>query len=231
MVKQSWIIASMSSNNRIFLDILRSLSLLGKSGAIQIRILNIYINVINDHSPPPPPPPPPFIFFFVSDYLSVFYQCFISVWEFSNLLWLNFGMSALSERSFITCQNFQFWQVCSFDGLSVCLSVCLFVCNIHDTGRTVQAINTKLGTYMYLGSGYGCIVFGVYDVIDDVIRSKNRSNFKIAITPSIFELELRSKAQNVGYWTGYLGDIPNFRWHLWRKSSPDLKFSSVLKIS
>ena len=138
----------------------------------------------------------------------------------------------------VTCQNFQFWQVCSSDGLllakifnfgkyvrltvclSVCLSVCLFVCNIHDTGRTVQAINTKLGTYMYLGSGYGCIVFGVYDVIDDVIRSKNRSNFKIAITPSICELELRSKAQNVGYWTGYLGDIPNFRWHLWRKSWP-----------
>ena len=48
---------------------------------------------------------------------------------------------------FVTCQNFQFWQVCSSDGLllakisqkfgkyvrltvclSVCLSVCLFVC-------------------------------------------------------------------------------------------------------
>ena len=28
---------------------------------------------------------------------------------------------------FITCQNLQFWQVCSFDGLSVCLFVCLFV--------------------------------------------------------------------------------------------------------
>ena len=94
---------------------------------------------------------------------------------------------------------------------SVCLSVCLFVCNIHDTGRTVQAINTKLSTYMYLGSGYRCIVFGVDGVIDDVIRSKNRSNFEIAITPSIFELELRSKAQNVGYWTGYPDDISNFR--------------------
>ena len=35
----------------------------------------------------------------------------------------------------------------------VCLFVCLSVCNIHDTGRTVQAMNTKLGTYMYLGSG------------------------------------------------------------------------------
>ena len=55
------------------------------------------------------------------------------------------------------------------------------------------------------------MVFGVDDVIDDVIRFKNRSNFEIAITPSIFELELRSKAQNVGYWVGYLDDIPNFR--------------------
>ena len=55
------------------------------------------------------------------------------------------------------------------------------------------------------------MVFGVDDVIDGVIRFKNRSNFEIAITPSIFELELRSKAQNVGYWIGYLDDIPNFR--------------------
>ena len=81
--------------------------------------------------------------------------------------------------------------------LSVCLFVCLFVCNIHDTGRTVQAINTKLGTYMYLGSGYRCILFGVDDIIDDVIKFKNRSNFEIAITPSIFEIERWSKAQNV----------------------------------
>ena len=51
VVKQSWIIASMSCNNRIFLDMLRSLSLLGKSGAIQVRIFNIYINVINDRPP------------------------------------------------------------------------------------------------------------------------------------------------------------------------------------
>ena len=28
---------------------------------------------------------------------------------------------------FVTCQNFQFWQVCSSDGLSVCLFVCLSV--------------------------------------------------------------------------------------------------------
>ena len=70
--------------------------------------------------------------------------------------------------------------------LSVCQSVCLFVCNIHDTGRTVEAINTKLGTYMYLESGYRYIRFGVDDIIGDVIKFQNRSNFEIAITPSIF---------------------------------------------
>ena len=91
---------------------------------------------------------------------------------------------------FVTCQNFQFWQVCSSDGLCVCLSVC----NVDDTGRTVKVINTKLYTYMYLGSGYMCIVLGVDDVIDDVIRFTNRSNFEIAITPSIFELERRTKS-------------------------------------
>ena len=50
---------------------------------------------------------------------------------------------------FVTCQNFQFWQICSSDGLSVCL----FVGLCYDTGRNVRAIKTKLGTYMYLGSG------------------------------------------------------------------------------
>ena len=35
-----------------------------------------------------------------------------------------------------------------------------------------------------------------HDVTDDVSRSQSGSNFKIAIFPSIFELEHRSKAQN-----------------------------------
>ena len=117
-------------------------------------------------------------------------------------------------RLFITCQNFA--EICKYVRLTVCylpkfsilasmfvwrfvclfvcLSVCLFVCNVNDTGRAVRAINTKLGTYMYLGSGYMCIVLGVDDVIDDVIRFTNRSNFEIAITPSIFELERWTKS-------------------------------------
>ena len=42
-----------------------------------------------------------------------------------------------------------------------------------------------------------------HDVIDDFTRSQNRSNFEIAISPSIFELEHRSKAQNIGKANGY----------------------------
>ena len=113
----------------------------------------------------------------------------------------------------------KFWQVRNLR-LPFHLFVCLFVCNVNDTGRTVQAINTKLGTCMYLGSGYGCIVFGVHDVIDDVIRSKNRSNFEIAITPSIFELECRTKSQKIGNGMAYLGVGLNFRYNFRFKRSP-----------
>ena len=119
--------------------------------------------------------------------------CLQSMIAFS-LLAKIYILASMFVWRFVTCQNFQFWQVCSSDGLFVCLSVCLSVCNVDDTGRTVKAINTKLGTYMYLGSGYMCIVLGVDDVIDDVIRFTNRSNFEIAITPSIFELERRTKS-------------------------------------
>ena len=38
----------------------------------------------------------------------------------------------------------------------------------------------------------------IHDVIDDVTRSRNRSNIEIDISPSIFELQRRSKAKNVG---------------------------------
>ena len=53
----------------------------------------------------------------------------------------------------------------------------------------------------------------IRDVIDDVTRSQSRSNFKIDISPSIIELERRSKAQNVRNANGYLSDIFNFRYN------------------
>ena len=136
---------------------------------------------------------------------------------------------------FITCQNFQFWQLCSFLGLFVRLSVCLFVCYQRNTGHTVWAINTKLDTNMEPVWGMSCILFGVDDVTDDIIRSKRRrSNFEIGITSPIFELERRSKPQNVGHALGFPAIVLNFWWHFRRKTSPNpkiLSFGKFLKYS
>ena len=181
------------------------MSLLGKSGAIQIRIFNIYINVINDHSPPPPPP------FHILFLLLAIYQC-LRVFQLTFVKILACLQSPIA---------FSF----------VCLSVCLSVCNVNDTGRAVRAINTKLGTHMCLGSGYMCILFGVDGIIDDVIRSKYRSKFETAITPSIFELERRTKYQNVGNGMTYLGVGLNFRYNFRFKAHPDLKVAAILKFS
>ena len=46
--------------------------------------------------------------------------------EITKLLY-SFHKDALLQNNFITCQNLQFWQVCSSDGLFVSLSVCLSV--------------------------------------------------------------------------------------------------------
>ena len=53
----------------------------------------------------------------------------------------------------------------------------------------------------------------IHDLIDDVTRSQNRSNFEIDISQPIFELQHRSKAQNVGNAHGYLFGIFNFRYN------------------
>ena len=58
----------------------------------------------------------------------------------------------------------------------------------------------------------------IHDVIDDVTRSQSRSNFEIDISPWIFELEHRSKAQNVGNAHGYLSGIFNFLYNFQQKS-------------
>ena len=39
------------------------------------------------------------------------------------------------------------------------------------------------------------------------------SNFEIAIPPSIFHLERRSKAQNIGNTDGYFAGIVNFQYY------------------
>ena len=94
-------------------------------------------------------------------------------------------------------------------------------CHIfHDNSNTVSDMITKLYVPRYHGHAIMPSDNCDNNVIDDVMRSKSRSNFEIAITSSIFKLERRSKAQNVGESHGYLDSILNFLWHFWRKFSP-----------
>ena len=62
----------------------------------------------------------------------------------------------------------------------------------------------------------------IHDVIDDVTRSQNWSNFEIDISPSILELQRQSKAQNVGNAHGYLSGLFNFRYNLNMKRSSQI---------
>ena len=71
----------------------------------------------------------------------------------------------------------------------------------------------------------------IHDVIDDVTRSQNRSNFEIDISPSLFALQCRSKAQNVRYAHGYLSGIyyPSGITS-GKKVFRELKMAAILKI-
>ena len=80
------------------------------------------------------------------------------------------------------------------------------------------------GTLMGMSS-CSSYVSRTHDVIDDVTRSQSRSNFEIDISPSIFELERRSKAQNAH---SYISGIFNFRYIY--KVCRELKIAVILKI-
>ena len=56
------------------------------------------------------------------------------------------------------------------------------------------------------------------------------SKLEIAISPSIFQLESRSKAQNIGNAPGYFAGTLNF-WHYFgERVCCDLKMTAILKI-
>ena len=67
-------------------------------------------------------------------------------------------------------------------------------------------------------------------VIDDVTRSQSRSNCEIDISPSIFELERRSKAQNVGNVHVYPSGISTSGITSSKKVCRELKIAAILKI-
>ena len=101
-------------------------------------------------------------------------------------------------------------------------SPCVFVCLFVSLSRCL------LGRFNYEGlvphkQYFACTLLGMsscasyisrtHDVINDVTRSQSRSNFESDISPSIFELESLSKAQNVGNAHGYLSGLFNFRYN------------------
>ena len=100
--------------------------------------------------------------------------------------------------------------------------VCLFVCGCLCLSRCLSGRFNYEGLVPHkqyfagtlLGmSSCASYVSHTHDVIDDVTRSQSRPNFEIDISPSIFELQRRSKAQNVANAHGYLSGIFNFRYN------------------
>ena len=88
-------------------------------------------------------------------------------------------------------------------GVFVCVCVCFCLCLSRCLSGRFNHEGLVPHKWYFAGILLGVpscasYVSRTYDVIDDVSRSQNRSNFEIAISPSIFELERRSKAQNVG---------------------------------
>ena len=83
----------------------------------------------------------------------------------------------------------------------------------HDNRRTYKDLIFKLKALMYHWIVNMPLQMIVDCFIDDVIGSQNRSKLWTPIALSIFELEHRSKAQNVTNAHGYLRSIFNFRCH------------------
>ena len=113
----------------------------------------------------------------------------------------------------------KFWQVRNLR-LPFHLFVCLFVSLSRClSGRfnyegLVPHKQYFAGTLLGMSS-CASYVSRTHDVINDVTRSQSRSNFESDISPSIFELERRSKAQNVGNAHGFLSGLFNFRYNFW----------------
>ena len=100
---------------------------------------------------------------------------------------------------------------------SVFVCVCVYVCHDVFSGRFNYEILMPHNQYftdtLLRMSRCASYVSRTHDVIDDVTRSQSMSNVEIDISPSIFELERRSNAQNIENADGYLFGIFNFLYH------------------
>ena len=121
-----------------------------------------------------------------------------AVWSWRRCLWTVTGYLKLKFTLVFTGDSeVIMFSPCMF--VCVCVCLCLSRClsgRFHYEGL-VPHKQYFAGTLLGMSS---CASYfsGTHDVIDNVTRSQSRSNFEIDITPSIFELERRSKAQIVG---------------------------------
>ena len=142
-------------------------------------------------------------------------------------------ITVMSDKKFACRTNFKLYQtfclvkifitrVSEVIMFSPCVFVCVCVCGCLCLSRCLSGRFNYEGLVPHkqyfagtlLGmSSCASYVSRTHDVIDDVTRSQSRSNFEIDISPSIFELQRRSKAQNVGNADGYLSGIFNFRYN------------------
>ena len=120
----------------------------------------------------------------------------------------------------ITCQNL---QVCWFNGLSVCLSVCLSLYKITDNSRTLWDIFTKISPQMYLGCSSIASSFSRSKVKGQGHEVTAKSKLEIVLTPLIFGLQQNLKNHNVVLLKAHLYNIINFRYHFRFKRSPEVE--------
>ena len=113
---------------------------------------------------------------------------------------------------------------------SPCVFVCLFVSLSRCLFRRFNCEGLVPHKQYFAGTLLGMsncasYVSCTHDVIGDVTSPQSRSNFESDISPSIFELESRSKAQNVGNAHGYLSGITSSK-----KVCHELKIVAILKM-
>ena len=96
----------------------------------------------------------------------------------------------------------------------VCVCLCLSRCLSRRFNYEGLVPHKECFAGTLLGmSSCASYVSRIHDVIDDVTISQSRSKFEIDASPSIFQLQCRSTAQNVGNAHGYLSGIFNFRYN------------------
>ena len=83
----------------------------------------------------------------------------------------------------------------------------------HDNFKTSKNIIINLLVHRYHELMTTIISIYIHDVIDDVTRLQNRSNFEIDISPLIFALQRRSNTQNIRNAHGYLPGIFNSQYN------------------